>query len=452
MSKVIVSKFGGSSVKDAKAMLRCVDIVKSNCDIKIVILSATYNTTNMLEQLANFSSQGREEKTNEVLQKIMKQHLNIASELNVESNVIEELNYLFNEAKLLSKNLIMTLDLTPEIMDSVYSIGERMSSLLFTYAIQKEFNDERKVTLVDARDIIKTNSKFKRAIPDIKLIEEECGEVLIPSLNENELIVTQGFIGADSQGRTTTLGREGSDFSAALLAEAINADILQIWTDVPGIATTDPRLIKDAKFISEISYKEASALAHLGAKILFPKTMLPAMRKDIPIFVSSSIDPSLGATWIRHHNQLKCLPDMRALSIIPSQQQLICYNSNILSCFDFFNYVVSALNDCNIIYDFISLAGNKLTLILDGSTCLSADVINKIQKYSDVETRSDLSLVSIVGNNVSSATKLQSEILNDIYNSKIEFLSHMSDSMSLTFVVTDRDASKFLNLLHNKII
>jgi aspartate kinase len=179
-----------------------------------------------------------------------------------------------------------------------------MSSLLVSDLIRLRMPDH-KVTLIDARDIIKTNSEFQKAEPQIDLIAEKTRELIYPHLNKDSIIVTQGFIGKDLLGNTTTLGREGSDYSAALFGEAIDATLVQIWTDVAGIASSDPRLVKNAKFIATLSYDEATALATLGAKVLFPTTLLPTKRKDIPVFVGSSIHPEAGGTTVTKYQDGK---------------------------------------------------------------------------------------------------------------------------------------------------
>jgi aspartate kinase len=182
-------------------------------------------------------------------------------------------------------------------MDELYSLGERMSSLLVSDLLRLRMAS-KKITLIDARTIIKTNSEFNRAEPQIDIIKEKSAELILPYLDEKTIFVTQGFIGEDLLGQTTTLGREGSDYSAALFGETISAGLVQIWTDVPGVASSDPRLVKDARFIPTLSYDEATALATLGAKVLFPTTLLPTKRQNIPVFVGSSLDSSLGGTLV----------------------------------------------------------------------------------------------------------------------------------------------------------
>ncbi|MBC7537276.1 MAG: aspartate kinase [Bacteriovorax sp.] len=296
-SKWIVSKFGGSSVKDAAAMLRCSQIIENNPLTKIVVISATQNTTNQLEFVARAASMGDEETLNNVTQELINKHVNIAVELFTSPAVLTELEALCGELKALGVSILQERTYTPKMMDELYSLGERMSSLLMSDLLRLRL-PKKNINFLDARKIIKTSSDFQRAEPQIDLIQKNAATEIIPHLEEDTLFVTQGFIGADLLGNTTTLGREGSDYSAALFGEAINASLVEIWTDVPGVASSDPRLIENVKFIKELSYDEATALATLGAKVLFPTTLLPTKRKNIPVFVGSSLNPEKGGTMV----------------------------------------------------------------------------------------------------------------------------------------------------------
>lgn len=293
----VVAKFGGSSVKDGAAMLRCSNIIENNNDIKIVVISATQNTTNQLEKVAGLAKEKKREELDFLLSEIMKRHNQIANEIFSGPHVFQELNLLYDEMKKMSEIIFDENECRLELMDQLYSIGERISSLLMFDLLRLRI-PEKEIILMDAGDVIKTNSDYQKAKPEINLIAEAVKEKIIPFLNSDSIIVTQGFIGKDFFNKRTTLGREGSDYSAALLGEAIDASLVQIWTDVPGIASSDPRIVKDARFIPRLSYDEATAMASLGAKVLFPTTLLPTKRKKIPVWVGSSLDSSQRGTLV----------------------------------------------------------------------------------------------------------------------------------------------------------
>jgi aspartate kinase len=296
-SKWIVSKFGGSSVKDAAAMLRCSQIIENNPLIKIIVISATQNTTNQLEFVARAAANGDEDTLNNVTQDLINKHVNIAKELFTSPAVLNDLEVLCGELKALGNSILQERSFSTKTMDELYSLGERMSSLLMADLLRLRI-PKKKITLLDARKIIKTSSDFSHAEPQLDLISKNAKSEIIPYLDDENIFVSQGFIGEDLLGNTTTLGREGSDYSAALFGEAINASLVEIWTDVPGVASSDPRLIENVRFIKELSYDEATALATLGAKVLFPTTLMPTKRKNIPVFVGSSLNPELGGTVV----------------------------------------------------------------------------------------------------------------------------------------------------------
>lgn len=320
MNKWIVAKFGGSSVKDASAMLRVSQIVESNPLIKIVVISATQNTTNQLEFISKAAVSGDKETLDSLVNELVHRHTVIAQELFTSPAAMADMNKIFDELRSLCVNVSSEKNCSPKNMDQIYSIGERISSLLVSDLLKLRLAS-KKIELLDARKVIKTNSDFQKAEPQIDLIAQHARELLNERMIDDSVIVTQGFIGEDLLGNTTTLGREGSDYSAALFGEAIDASLVQIWTDVPGVASSDPRLVKEAKFISTLSYDEATALASLGAKVLFPTTLAPTKRKEIPVFVGSSLDPKAGGTTITKDQD--SMFSLKAVSLLQKKEYCI---------------------------------------------------------------------------------------------------------------------------------
>lgn len=287
-----VAKFGGSSVKDGAAMKRCARILTNDPDIKLVIISATWNTTNELERIAGLAS--RAGAWEQALEELITRHRALIHDLDLEEG--EWFRSLDSEAWELGDLFREEMKIDPARMDQFYSIGERLSSAIFSHYLAHSFL-QRRVQLVDAREIIHTDNCYGLANPDRGELKEFANYHL--NFSDDALYVTQGFIGKGPHGETTTLGREGSDYSATLLAEAIKADEVQIWTDVPGVAIIDPKLVADAPFIKELDYSCAEEMARHGAKILFPRTLEPVVEAGIPVFVGATQNPSLGGTWIR---------------------------------------------------------------------------------------------------------------------------------------------------------
>jgi len=289
-----VSKFGGSSVKEASAMVRCSNIIKADSSIKLAVISATYNSTNQLEKMANLSATNQQIEVEKMVELFFERHQKLAHDLGLV--VDDEIRLIIAE---LRKNLDEVANkrmLSSDMMDEIYAIGERVSSLIFAAHLDKVLMTP--VKLVDARDFIVTDETYKRARPLMKELEERVLAHIKPLIEKGILVVTQGFVGRTLSGKTTTLGREGSDYTGALFAWALNASELQIWTDVAGMYTADPNIDKTAIHIDTISYDKAYEMCAAGAKVLFPDTMRPVQERAIPIYVASTLDPEKPGTRI----------------------------------------------------------------------------------------------------------------------------------------------------------
>ena len=288
MSNFNVAKFGGTSVADYDAMVRCAKIVLSDENTRLVAVSASSGVTNHLVSLANDTLSTSERNTRiEAVETIQN---NITAKLTLDDDIRDGFVATLEDFKTKAQNDAFDDQQTDELL----SFGERLSSFLFTQVLRSLGAQSQRF---DARQVLATNSHFGKAEPNVARTRELAFEKLVPLLAEN-VVVTQGFIGADEQGVTTTLGRGGSDYSAALLAEAIDATAVHIWTDVVGIFSTDPRLCEKAAPIAKLSFDEAAEMATFGAKVLHPATILPASRSGISVFVGSSRAPQEGGTWI----------------------------------------------------------------------------------------------------------------------------------------------------------
>jgi len=279
-----VFKFGGSSVKDATAMKAVSKIIIDNDDCRIVVISATKNTTNELELIAKESIHSIP-KSQELWDKTISRHREIANDLQIDcefqdlDSEVLELIGKFNKCQMISS----------EYMDQLYSIGERLSTRILSEYLTSHHS--KTVLYKDVREVLITNDNWSKASPLITEIQDAF-DLKWKEILKNSLIVTQGFVGVTTEGRTTTLGREGSDFTATILGESLGANEVIIWTDVTGVATSDPRVVENTKFIKKLNYVEASVLAKLGAKVLFERTLEPAIRKGFSVIVKSTLTPS----------------------------------------------------------------------------------------------------------------------------------------------------------------
>ncbi len=338
------------------------------------------------------------------------------------------------------------------LTDELVSHGELMSTLLFVELLRQR---QVAVEWFDVRKIMRTNDRFGRAEPDTHALAELAQTQLAPRI-EHAIIVTQGFIGSESKGRTTTLGRGGSDYTAALLGEALNVSRIDIWTDVPGIYSTDPRVVPGAKRIDKIAFEEAAEMATFGAKVLHPATLLPAVRSDIPVFVGSSKDPEAGGTLVC--NETYNPPLFRALALRRKQTLLTLHSLNMLHARGFLAEVFNILARHNISVDLITTSEVSVALTLDttgststGDSLLTSSLLTELSSLCRVEVEENLALVAIIGNNLSQACGVGKEVFGVLDPFNIRMICYGASSHNLCFLVPGTDAEKVVQTLHHNL-
>jgi aspartate kinase len=295
MIGLTVMKFGGTSVQDAEAIDRVVEIISGRRKKDLVlVISAMAGVTDALLELSRYIAERRSDRVALIIMELRARHLAVAHAFSPTS-VIRDLQDLFAELETIVHSIIARGELTPCSQDAVVSFGERMSSLIVTAALQARGIASE---LVDSRDFIITDDRFTSAAPLKKETIERAKAILLPIIEAGGIPVTQGFIGSTLEGVTTTIGRGGSDYSAAIIAASLDAEAIEIWTDVDGLMTADPRVVSDAKRIRAISFAEAAELSYFGAKVLHPGTILPAIERGIPIHIYNSRNPSCEGTLV----------------------------------------------------------------------------------------------------------------------------------------------------------
>lgn len=444
---LIVAKFGGTSVADFEAMNRSADVVLQDASTRLVVLSASAGITNLLVALA----EGQQAPQRAVLlDDIRRIQYAIVDRLQRPEVIRDEIDRMIDNISMLSE--AASLATSNALTDELVSHGELMSSLLFVEILR-----ERQVNAewFDVRKVMRTDDHFGRAVPDVQVLAEQATAQLQPRI-EQALVITQGFIGSESEGRTTTLGRGGSDYTAALLGEALNAARVDIWTDVPGIYTTDPRVVPTAKRIDEITFEEAAEMATFGAKVLHPATLLPAVRRGIPVFVGSSKDPAAGGT--RVCNETRNPPLFRALALRRKQTLLTLHSLNMLHTFGFLAELFNVLARHNVSVDLITTSEVSVALTLDttGSTSTSASLLTQallteLSSLCRVEVEEDLALVAIIGNQLSKACGVGKEVFGVLDPFNLRMICYGASSYNLCFLVPGNDAESVVRTLHRNL-
>ncbi|MFP9431473.1 lysine-sensitive aspartokinase 3 [Enterobacter sp. LM3] len=447
MTSFVVAKFGGTSVADYDAMNRSADVVLADPNTRLVVLSASAGVTNLLVSL----SEGLEATERFVkLDALRKIQFNILERLQNPNVIREEVERLLENITTLAE--AASLATSTALTDELVSHGELMSTLLFVEILRAR---NVQAQWFDVRKIMRTSDRFGRAEPDVEVLAELTHQQLVPRLAEG-MVITQGFIGSEAKGRTTTLGRGGSDYTAALLGEALHATRVDIWTDVPGIYTTDPRVVSAAKRIDVIAFEEAAEMATFGAKVLHPATLLPAVRSDIPVFVGSSKDPKAGGTLVCKKTESP--PLFRAIALRRRQTLVTLHSLNMLHSRGFLAEVFGILARHNISVDLITTSEVSIALTLDttgststGDTLLTQSLLIELSELCRVEVEENLALVAIIGNKLSRACGVGKEVFGVLDPFNIRMICYGASSYNLCFLVPADQAEQVVQKLHQNL-
>ncbi|EIA1624229.1 lysine-sensitive aspartokinase 3 [Vibrio parahaemolyticus] len=447
MSAFNVAKFGGTSVANFEAMSRCATIIENNPNTRLVVSSACSGVTNILVELAN-GVQDQEHRA-ELLKDLAEIHDSILAQLEDATEASSEVYGILDTVTSLAE--AASIQANTKLTDHLVACGELMSTHILAQLMR-----ERGINAVrfDIREVLRTDDNFGRAEPNVEAIAQLAQEKLIP-LCLDSVVITQGFIGSDEEGNTTTLGRGGSDYSAALIAEGVKASGLEIWTDVPGIYTTDPRIAPKASPIPEISFSEASEMANFGAKILHPSTLVPALRHDIPVFVGSSKEPEKGGTWIRH--QVESSPLFRALALRCNQTMVTLRSANMFHAYGFLAKVFEILAKHKISVDLITTSEISVSLTLDqtdtsgGAPQLPQAAREELEELCKVEVERDLCLVALIGNKMSERKGYAKQVFGTLEDLNLRMICYGASPHNLCFLVNESVAKQAIQKLHTEL-
>nr|WP_253820783.1 lysine-sensitive aspartokinase 3 [Vibrio sp. 99-70-13A1] len=428
-------------------MSRCAAIIENNPNTKLIVSSACSGVTNLLVELAN----GVQDKTRrvELLRQLTEIHHAILDELADPVAVEKDLHSILDN--IASAAEAASFQSSAKLTDHLVACGELMSTHLLAQILR-----ERGTPAVrfDIREVLRTTNAFGKAEPLLNEISSLATEKLIP-LCRSQVVVTQGFIGADSEGNTTTLGRGGSDYSAALIAESVQASGLEIWTDVPGIYTTDPRIAPKASPIPEISFSEASEMANFGAKILHPSTLVPALRHQIPVFVGSSKEPEKGGTWIRQ--QVESSPLFRALALRCNQTMVTLRSANMFHAYGFLAKVFEILAKHKISVDLITTSEISVSLTLDqtdtsgGSPELPESARIELEELCTVDIEHNLCLVALIGNNMSESKGYAKQVFGTLEDFNLRMICYGASPHNLCFLLHESVSRSAIQKLHKEL-
>ncbi|WP_299064369.1 bifunctional aspartate kinase/homoserine dehydrogenase I [uncultured Polaribacter sp.] len=453
-----VLKFGGSSVASSENIQKVLAIVKkaSKNEKIAVVVSAFGKTTNALIEGANLAA-NKNENYKEVLNKIEEHHLAVINDLISSANQKEVITYvqqLLNSLNTIYDGVFLLQELSDKTLAKVSSFGERLSSYIIANAAKELFDATHK----ESRELVITNNEFLNAQVNFKTTNENI--VSFFKENNHQVTVLGGFISSNIFEETTTLGRGGSDFTASIYAAALNANELQIWTDVAGMYTANPRVVKEAYPISEISYEEAMELSHFGAKVLYPPTIQPSLRKQIPIRIKNTFEPESAGTLIcnnpQNGNEVKGISHIEDISLITLE------GGGMIGIPGFSKRLFETLSIAKINVVFITQASSEHSIcvgVYEDDATKAKELLNETfnieigkKKIKPVIVESDLAIIAVVGESMKNYQGLSGQMFSALgrNNVNVRAIAQGSSEKNISAVINKSDATKALNTLHQQ--
>lgn len=454
-----VLKFGGTSVGSVQSIQTLLNILQHEVKAgqkPVVVLSAMSGVTNLLVDMAEGAAAGMD--FTEALAELERRHFDVVKSLLTPQNqnpAFTRLKLFFNELEELLQGVLTLRELTPKTRDKVLSYGERCATLMIGKIAAQHFPE---AISVDASELIKTDSSFGQAKVDTELSERLIR--LFYQENKDKLLLVTGFIASNDAGHVTTLGRGGSDYTAAIIGAALNAEEIQIWTDVNGMMTADPRMVTKAFSLPELTYTEAMELSYFGARVIYPPTMIPAFLKKIPIVIKNTFDPDFEGTIIRHDCKPSNLP-IKGISSINNISILNLEGSGMVGKAGFSGRLFSMLarERINVILITQSSSEHSITFAVSPGDAEKAKKLMKqefeleliAKKLEEPVIERDLAIIAIVGENMKQTPGVSGKLFHALGRNGINVraIAQGSSEYNISVIISAKDLAKALNAVHD---
>jgi len=453
---MIVMKFGGTSVEDGKAIERVAEIVGSRCDEKpVVVVSALARVTDSLVTMSQLAASGALAEALRLYRQVRQRHFAVLSSLvngRGETEVRSRLQALFDSLEEVLRGVAALGELSPRTSDNVLSFGELLSSQIVTTAFRARGID---AVLVDSRQLMVTDASYTRAVPQREETNRRLRQSLKPLLTSGRVPVMGGFIAATAEGIPTTLGRGGSDFSAALIGAGLGARKIEIWTDVEGMMTTDPRLCPDARRIDVIGFDEASELAHFGAKVLHPATLFPAVEKNIPVYILNSRNPESKGTCIRARARpsktiLRSIAAKRGVKVVNIRlPRIVAPRPRIVDPQGFLHALFEAFDRHACAADLVSTSDVSVSVAVEASRDL-AELVQDLKRLGNVEVEDNKAILCLVGEKLRGRIGVAARVFGVLAGAgiNVHMISQGASEINISFVIEERDIPEAVKQLH----
>jgi aspartokinase/homoserine dehydrogenase 1 len=453
-----VLKFGGTSVANAQNIKLVLDIVinKAKEEKLVVVVSAFSKVTDLL-QLASQKAAAGDESFKDILAEIEKKHLDALKEfipVSEQSSLLSHIKRIVNHLETLLDGCFLLGELSARTSDTILSFGELLSSYIISEALKQNLKNS---SYKDSRELIKTDNHFGKATVNFEVSNQLIADFF--ASNENQVVVMPGFIAASLDGINTTLGRGGSDYTAAIIAGAVNASDLEIWTDVNGMFTANPKIVKQAQPIAFISYQEAMELSHFGAKVLYPPTIQPVLRKNIPIHIKNTFEPEAEGTYISNQEMVHTNP-VKGISHIDNITLITLEGPGMIGVTGSSKRLFEVLSHESINVIFITQASSEHSIcigILNSDAEIAEEAINKAFEIEILQNKiepciveKNLCIIALVGENMKNHQGLSGRMFSTLgkNNVNIRAIAQGASERNISAVINERDVKKALNTLH----
>ena len=445
---MIVCKFGGTSVAEADAIERLIEIIRRRLDCQpVVVVSALAGVTDSLLTLAQQAGTAESAALDGAVANLVERHAQVARAV---PGCTAALESIVADAAELRRELasVQERGLFPAEFDIIASRGELWSSRIVAAALCGANVD---AVWVDIRPIMVTDGRFTRATPYTQVLNKRTRDQIQPLALAGRVPVTQGFIGATATGVATTLGRGGSDFTAALLGAALGAERVEIWTDVDGLMTADPRIVSTARTLGAASYEEAAELATFGARLLHPATALPLVRAGIPIVVLNSRFPERPGTTIKPEARIERVGDspIRSISWKRGITVVNIRAPRMLGTYGFLRALFEVFERHEKVVDVLASGEVSISLTIEDSTGMDA-LVRDLGELGEVRIEKERAIVAIVGIGLRNTPGLAARVFNAVWPANVEIISQGASAINMTFVVREQDGPDVVRRLHQE--
>lgn len=447
---MIIMKFGGTSVANFEAITRTIFIIGGKLDQKpVVVVSALSKVTDLLYRISDAAASRNVTETKELLSQLRQRHVDLAAELLAQSmmkdEAIAKVNALCDALESIAMAVCSLGELSDRNKAIIISNGEYLSSTIIAYAMNSK---GIRTKWVDARGMMVTNNSYLKAEPDMAAIIEKVPGVVADAYEGMDAIITQGFVGVTRDGDPTVLGRGGSDYSASLIGMAVDAERIEIWTDVDGVRTADPRSVKNTKYLEKISFEEAAEMAHFGAKVLHPLTIEPAVKKNIPIYVLNSMNPSGKGTAILRNELIE--DGVKSVSFKENIKVINIFSTRMINTSGFLRRVFEIFSESKVSVDLISTSEANISVTVDASQNIDP-VVAELSEFADVIVDDDKSQVSVIGKNIVRLNGMLKKTFTPLKKCNVYMISQGASFVNISFVVDREELSEVVQDLHDHL-